>query len=54
MKLHASIKDGFLYSASVVSLGVITVIRKKSQIIISKLASQCQSWGIYKLVPPEL
>ena len=33
MKLHSSIKDGFLYSASAVSLGVITVIRKKSQII---------------------
>ena len=37
MKLHTSIKDGFLYSASAVSLGVITVIsfniRKKSQII---------------------
>ena len=37
MKLHTSIKDGFLYSASAVRLGVITVIsfniRKKSQII---------------------
>ena len=29
MKLHTSIKDGFLYSASAVSLGVITVIREK-------------------------
>ena len=34
LKLHTSIKDGFLYSASVVSLGVKTVIREKSQIII--------------------
>jgi hypothetical protein len=31
--VDTSIKDGFLYSASAVSLGVITVIRKKNQII---------------------